>query len=552
MLSSLSINNYALIDELKIDFRNGLNIITGETGAGKSILLGALSLIVGQRADSQVLLDKSRKCIVEGTFSIKDYGLQDFFTCNDLDYDNHTVIRREISPNGKSRAFINDTPVNMDLLKEIGESLIDIHSQHKTLTLQDSRFQLSFVDAYIVHDDLLHDFRVNFVKLSQLISELKDLLEKEKQSKADQDYYRFQFDELEAANLKDGEQEELEKKLEILNHSEEIKLNLTKACSALLSGDFSLTTGLKEVSAILNKAAALHHGLADISKRLESCTIELKDIAGEIENAEQKIIYSPEKIYEINERIDVIYHLQQKHRVASVMELLQIKNNISDKLNSITTLDKQIEKVKIYIAETENKLAGLSAAITRNRKKAIPLIEKGVTDVLRKLAMDEAEFSIVHTLLPDYNIYGRDKLVFMFNANRGVGMKELSKVASGGELSRLMLSIKSLISVKKLLPTIIFDEIDQGVSGDIADKAGNIMKSMAATMQVITITHLPQIAVKGQAHFLVYKETSRNTTCTRIKTLKEKERITEIAKMLSGDELTKAALDNAKVLINAG
>ena len=550
MLSHLSISNYALIDELEIDFRDELTIITGETGAGKSILLGALSLILGKRADTQSLLDKTKKCVVEGTFNIKDYGYHDFFSSNELDYDDHTVIRREINQNGKSRAFINDTPVNLELLKELGESLIDVHSQHKTLTLQESKFQLTYIDAYIQHDDLLNDYKNDFILYNRLTTELTGLLEKESQSKLDQDYFQFQFDELNNANLSDyDEQEKLEKELEMLNHSEEIKINLSKASIALLSGENNLTSELKEISNIISKVALIYQEVEEISKRIESCNIELKDIANEIESAEQKIIFSTERINEINERLDLIYHLQQKHRVSTINELINVKNNISEKLTSITTLDFQIEKLKKQISEIEKKLIISSTEITKNRKKAIPGIEKGVVEVLKNLAMSNAEFKISLSLLNEFSINGKDKVIFLFNANKGGELKELSKVASGGELSRLMLSIKSLISVKQLLPTIIFDEVDQGVSGDIADKVGNILLKMSQSMQVLTITHLPQIAGKGTSHLLVYKESDEKNTYTRITSLKEKERISEIAKMLSGNELTKAALENAKALL---
>ena len=550
MLSHLSISNYALIDELEIDFRDELTIITGETGAGKSILLGALSLILGKRADTQSLLDKTKKCVVEGTFNIKDYGYHDFFSSNELDYDDHTVIRREINQNGKSRAFINDTPVNLELLKELGESLIDVHSQHKTLTLQESKFQLSYIDAYIQHYDLLNDYKNDFILYNRLNTELTELLEKESQSKIDQDYFQFQFEELNNANLSDDEeQEKLEKELEMLNHSEEIKTNLSKASIALLSGENNLTAELKEISNIISKVAFIYSEVEEISKRIESCNIELKDIANEIESAEQKIIFSTERINEINERLDLIYHLQQKHRVSTINELINVKNNISEKLTSITTLDFQIEKLKKQISEIEKKLIISSTEITKNRKKAIPGIEKGVVEVLKNLAMSNAEFKISLSLLNEFSINGKDKVIFLFNANKGGELKELSKVASGGELSRLMLSIKSLISVKQLLPTIIFDEVDQGVSGDIADKVGNILLKMSQSMQVLTITHLPQIAGKGTSHLLVYKESDEKNTYTRITSLKEKERISEIAKMLSGNELTKAALENAKALL---
>jgi len=370
MLTHLSISNYALIKELEIDFREGMTIITGETGAGKSILIGALSLILGQRADAQSLLDKQRKCVVEGTFSIKDYGLKDFFEQCELDYDDTTVIRREINPNGKSRAFINDTPVNLEQVKELGEMLVDVHSQHKTLTLQDARFQLAYIDAYVGHDKLLADFRNDFHYFNRLKSELAILSEKEKQSKADQDYYQFQFDELNAAKLEDGEQEAMEKELELLNHSEEIKSNLAKATDTLSSGEYSLMAMIKEVSNILVKAATLHPALEDISKRIEACHIEVKDIAGEIENAEQKIIYSPKRIAEINERLDTIYRLMQKHRLNSVKELIELKDSVAVKLDSISTLDTKIEELKKEITAREGKLNELSTLISKNRKKA--------------------------------------------------------------------------------------------------------------------------------------------------------------------------------------
>jgi DNA repair protein RecN (Recombination protein N) len=549
MLTHLSINNYALIASLEIEFGDGLTIITGETGAGKSILLGALSLILGQRADSQVLLDKTRKCVVEGTFRIKDYGLLDFFTSAELDYDDNTVIRREINQSGKSRAFINDTPVTLEVLKDLGEMLIDVHSQHKTLTLQDSKFQLAFIDALVKHDDLIEKFKINFNTQKSLMLELSTVIETERKSKADQDYYQFQFDELNDANLLESEQEELEKELELLNHSEEIKSSLSKAVSILKDGEYCVTSGIKDVLIIVNKISGLHPELNEIAKRFESCSIELKDIALDLEQTEGKIIYDPERINKINERLDIIYHLQQKHRVNSVKELIEIKNCISDKLNAISLIDSKIEELKKQLSDINKILAETSSSITAGRKKTIPTIEKGILAVLKKLAMQNAEFKISLTQLEDYNQYGKDSVKFMFNANKGGDLKELSKVASGGEFSRLMLSIKSLVSEKKLLPTIILDEIDQGVSGDIADKVGNIMKEMSGTMQVIAITHLPQIAVKGTAHLLVYKESDKKSTYTRITALKDKERISEIAKMLSGNELTKAALENAKALL---
>ena len=549
MLSHLSINNYVLIEKLEISFSDGLSIITGETGAGKSILLGALSLVLGQRADTQVLSDKEKKCFIEATFRIKGYELNSFFESNELDYDDNTVLRREVGANGKTRAFINDTPVTLELIRELGSMLIDIHSQHKTLTLQDSHFQLSYVDGYASHDILLNDFKKEFFNRSELRSKLHQLEETEKQSLTDKDYFQFQFDELHAANLKSGEQQELEAEQELLNHAEEIQQYFSKAYSSLAEGEQNIYSGVSEIFSLLNKASAIYPAATDLAKRMESCKIEIKDIAGEIEMLSQKINHDPSRQQEINERLDAIYHLQQKHRVNTVDELINVMNDYSEKLLSITSLTSQIEKIKKEIEASENILKTLSERISKNRKKAIVHIEKGLIAVLRKLGMPDAEFEIECFELPDYNAFGQDKVTFLFNANKGGEKKEVSKVASGGELSRLMLAIKSLISQKKLLPTIIFDEIDQGVSGEIADKVGSIMKIMSDTMQVITITHLPQIASKGDSHFLVYKESDKKSAFTKIKLLEKNERISEIAKMLSGDELTKAAVENAKALL---
>ncbi|MFH0865010.1 MAG: DNA repair protein RecN [Bacteroidota bacterium] len=549
MLSHLSISNYALIEKLEISFSEGLSIITGETGAGKSILLGALSLVLGQRADTQVLYDKSKKCFVEATFRIKGYGLQVFFEAHELDYDDNVILRREVNPNGKSRAFINDTPVTLDLMKELGNILVDVHSQHKTLMLQDSHFQLSFIDSYAQHQSLLDNFSKEFQQNKKLKSELGALVETEKKALSDKDYIQFQYDEINAANLINGEQKELESELGLLNHAEEIKLNLGKAITALSEGESNLCSGLSDALLILNKTSAIYPELSDVVKRLESCNIELKDISGEVEILSQKINYNPGRIGEITERLDLIYHLQQKHRVGTIEELLTMKDFYSEKLEVITSLDQHIAQLREKITSSEKSLSQLSGKITNGRKKTIPCIEKGITDIVHTLAIPDATFSIESKELPEYNSLGKDKVTFMFNANKGRERKELSKTASGGELSRLMLAVKSLISERKLLPTIIFDEIDQGVSGETADKVGNILKKMSATMQVVTITHLPQIACKGTSHFLVYKESDQKSAFTKIKLLDTKERIIEIAKMLSGDELTKAAVDNAKALL---
>ena len=550
MLRHLSIQNYALIDLLEIDFFEGFSIITGETGAGKSILLGALGLIVGQRADTQVLQDKSKKCIVEGTFEINAYQLQAFFTKNDLDYAATAIIRREINPAGNSRAFINDTPVNLGLLKELGLSLIDIHSQHETLLLNDSIYQLSVVDAFAQHPDLITDYQKIFKTYKAAEKSLADLLEKEKQSKTDQDYFQFQFEELDSAVLKQGEQEEAEQELEILNNSEEIKSVLNNTSIAFSEGEMNIIAQIAEIKLKLSQAGKYAPSVEALSNRLNSAFLELKDIAGEIEKIEEEIIYDPARIEELSNRLNLVNHLQQKHRVKTVGELVEIREQISQKLLSITTLEADISKLYNELEIQKQLLLKLSGKLSQNRSKAVSKIEKQLKKLLEQLGMPNASVVIEQKTLADFNESGNDKIRFLFSGNTGAEFKELNKVASGGELSRLMLSIKSPVAELKALPTMIFDEIDTGVSGDIADKVGNIMKQMAKKMQVIAITHLPQIASKGDHHFMVYKQTDKTSTRSAIKQLDADERVREIAKMLSGEQLTKAAIENAKELLS--
>ncbi len=549
MLNHLSIENYALIEKLDIDFSEGLSVITGETGAGKSILIGALSLILGKRADMHVLLNKSKKCIVEGSFNIINYGLDIFFKKYELDYENITILRREINKNGKSRAFINDTPVNLNLLKEFGDKLVDIHSQHNIITLNDSNFQLAVIDNYINHNELINNYKSEYFKYINQKNKLKELIEKENQLKTDQDYFKFQFDELENAQLIKGEQENIENELEILNHSEEIKSNLFKASQLLNNDENNLINSLSEVNSLIHQLAGYLENLKEIDERIVSNLIDLKDVADEIDKIESQINFDPAQIEKLNNRLDLIYHLQQKHRVTTITELLKIKEIFSGKLQGITSLDENIRKLRSDLNEQEKTLKKLANKISQNRKKAIPEIEKNIITILSRLAMPDAQIKIIQSNLPDFNRDGFDKVKFLFNANKGGVLNELSKIASGGELSRLMLSVKSLISQRNLLPTIFFDEIDLGVSGDIAGKVGDILLKMSKLMQVVAITHLPQIAGKGNEHLLVYKQTDEDSIKSKIKKIKNEERIKEIAKMLSGDKITKAAIENAKELL---
>lgn len=549
MLKHLSIRNYALIDQVEVDFSDGLTIITGETGAGKSILLGALSLIAGNRADTQSLQDKTKKCIVEASFNIKEYSLKDFFEANELDHEPTTTIRREVNPEGKSRAFINDTPVTLNQLKELAEKLIDIHSQHQTLTLNGSEFQLSVVDAYAQHPDTLSEYYNGFKLFKSLEKTLNELLLREAQAKKDLDYFQFQFNELEDANLKAAEQTAMEQELETLNNAEEIKLNLSKTAFGLNGGEQNILSSLNEIKLILAAFAKFKPEIQELSTRLNSSFIELKDISNELENLEQEIVYDPTRIEELTNRLDSIYRLLQKHQVKTVEELITIKDELSDKLLDFSSLETEIEKTKKELDALQRKLMALAKKIAGNRKKVIPKIEKEIASLLSSLAMPNAQLKIEHTETEILAAKGIDKVNFLFSANKGSDFKELNKVASGGELSRLMLSIKSLIAQLTALPTIIFDEIDTGVSGDVADKVGSIMNKMANAMQVITITHLPQIASKGQNHLFVYKEDKNNKTYSNIKKLSAEERVQEIAKMLSTGTPTVSAIKNAKELL---
>ena len=550
MLQHLSIQNYALIDKLEIDFTDGLTIITGETGAGKSILLGALGLIAGSRADIQSLQDKTKKCIVEASFNIKDYALKDFFWSAELDYEITTSIRREISSEGKSRAFINDTPVSLSQLKALAERLIDIHSQHQTLTLNGSEFQLSVVDAYANHPDYLLDYAANFKQFKIFEKSLNEMLAKEAQARKDLDYFQFQFNELEEANLNNMRVDEIENELETLNNAEEIKINLSKAASGLNGGEQNLLLSLNEIKSILSALAKYKPEINELSTRLNSCVIELKDISNDIDGLEEKIVYDPKRIEILNEQLEIVFRLQQKHQVKSVGELISIKDELSNKLLEFSSIESEIEKIKKLLFTIQNSLAILAKKIAANRKKEIPKIEKDIASILFSLSMPNAQLKIEHIDSNTFGTYGTDRVNFLFSANKGSDFKELNKVASGGELSRLMLSIKSLIAQLTALPTIIFDEIDTGVSGDVANKVGSIMNLMAKSMQVITITHLPQIASKGNTHLFVYKEDRYNKTYSNIRKLSSEDRISEIAKMLSSGIPTEAAISNAKELLN--
>jgi DNA repair protein RecN (Recombination protein N) len=553
MLKQLTINNYALIDNLEISFDGGLNILTGETGAGKSIILGALSLILGQRAESKYFFNQQKKCVIEGQFTIGGFHLVSFFEDNDLDYEEETVLRREITADGKSRAFINDTPVNLTILKQLGEKLIDIHSQHATLEINDPEFQLLVVDAVAQHPDLLNDYQSRFRTYRKALSKLQGLTEENDKAKADLDYFQFQFDELEKARLEADEQELLEQELYTLNNAEEIKRNLLGAHYLMQEGETSAIIQLREAAHQLASLEKFNPQIADLYQRLNSTIIELKDIAAEVEQLEQHTHTNEEKAAEISTRLGMIYNLQKKHRVSNNAELLQIQSDLSAKIQQAIFGDEEIEQLKQQIELQKHELEQLAANLTANRVKAIPEIEKQVVEALAEMGMSNSVLKVEHgaTLKHELTKNGVDHIRFLFSANKGHSLAEMSKVASGGELSRVMLSIKSIIAKYTALPTIIFDEIDTGVSGEVANKVGIIMERLAENLQVITITHLPQIASKGNSHYFVYKDNSGETTNTRIKCLDDNERVLEIAKMLSGDKPGESAIQNARELLNA-
>jgi len=552
MIQKLAIQNYALIDQLDISFSEGMTIITGETGAGKSILLGALSLLIGSRADAGSLFQKNKKCVIEGAFRLAGSTLHEFCLKHDLDEEEVTTIRREISPEGKSRSFVNDTPVNLNVLKELGTLLIEIHSQHETLTLNDSGFQMLVVDSYAQNSKLLQKFKSDFNRYSKELELLSTLREREKKSKLDAGYYQFQFNEINDAALKSGEQESLESELEILNNSEEIKSALHKAGTILNGEENNLISGWATISSTLQHILKVYPNASELVQRIKSLHVEMKDVASELEILERDIMFNPDRIEIISERLDTLYRLQQKHRVSTIDELLAIGTDLEGKLTEINSLDQDIEALEKTISASVKELVKAAAEIHETRAKAIPAIEKNIVSLLAELGMKHAVLKIELKTLPQeqFKSNGSDTVQFLFSANKGIAFRELNKVASGGELSRLMLCVKSMLAKLSGLPTIIFDEIDTGISGEVAHKVGNILKDMAKERQVIAITHLPQMAGKGDDHLFVFKESGSNITTTRIKRLTRAERVEEIAKMLSGDQPTKAAIANAKELLD--
>ena len=550
MLKHLDIQNYALIRNLSMDFDSGFSVITGETGAGKSILLGALSLILGQRADAQTLMDKEKKCVIEGTFDITNLDLKSIFDEENLDYENPLILRREIATNGKSRAFVNDTPVTLNVLKTLGERLVDIHSQHETLTLNESNFRLNLVDALLEKTELLSDYHNTYQEYKKVSEELKHLVDTDSKLKTDQDYFQFLFAELEELRLVEGEQETMEQDLEMMNHAEEIKRTLLQSSEVLGGGDENVLSALQIADVSLKKISKISPNLEEISSRFHSAIVELKDIDSELNSISDTVHFDPEKQIFLTERLDKIYRLQTKHQVKTITELLAIQNDLSSKLLDISTYSEKIEKLQSQLNELIENLTKKAEILTVARKKSAQHIEKQVQQTLSQLGMKDARLELQFSQTPDFTELGRDHIKFMFSANLGSKLRELSKVASGGELSRLMLAIKSVINQQNILPTIIFDEIDTGVSGDIAGKVAKIMQKMSISMQVIAITHLPQMAAKAQTHYRVYKRLDNQQTISEIKQLNSNEHIHAIASMISNETVTDSAISAAKELIN--
>ncbi|MCX2451026.1 DNA repair protein RecN [Pedobacter sp. PLR] len=549
MLQKLSIRNYALIDSVELKLDKGLNIITGETGAGKSIMLGALSLILGQRAETKYFFNQEKKCIIEGQFLLTDDTLHSLFEENDIDFYEETILRREISTDGKSRAFINDTPVTLGVMKQVGEKLIDIHSQHATLEINDPGFQLSVVDTLADHQSLLAQYRKGYKQYKKHLQLLSALQTAADEAKSRQDYEQFLFNELENANLKTDEQSLMEIELQTLNNAESIKRSLVNAYSLLSDQEASALPVLKEVIVQIQAIERFNPDYAQLNERLRSALIELKDIAAETLNLEESTVFNPSRIEEINSRLDVIYTLEQKHKVNSIEELMGIHQKLSDNLNNLLSSDEEIDRLNQEIAQLKAQLEQMAATLSSDRGTSIIATENQVAAVLQLVGMPNAKIKIVKTPLEELNKDGKDNVVLLFSANSGQPPAPVGKVASGGELSRLMLALKSIMAKHTALPTLIFDEIDTGISGETALRVGDVIGDLEKNMQVMCITHLPQIAAKGEAHYFVYKNEKGVRPTTGIRRLAPEERIHVIAEMLSGKDPGLPAIANAKELL---
>lgn len=550
MITSLSIKNYALIEKLSIDFSKGFSIITGETGAGKSIILGALGLVLGKRADLTSLKNKEEKCVIEAQFEISKYNLKAFFEANDLDYENETIIRREILPSGKSRAFINDSPVNLQELQDLSVFLIDIHSQQQTQELSDEEVQFKIIDAIAQNSEIIDLYQKLLKLYKSEKSKLNALLKKQSDAGKEQEYNTFLLNELVAAKLKSGEQEELEDDFEKLNNVEVIKEAIDKSLVIANEEQFGVFHNLNEIKASLQKITAFSPEYQSLFDRMTSVAIEFDDISKELQNVSEKVLNDPEKLELTSQKLQLIYNLQKKHQVTTVEELLQIQANLENSVLELGNIEEEIAVLSKSIELKIEELDSLSVQIHSKREQAIPALSKQLISILETLGMPNVQFKMELTPSETYFQNGKDELQFLFSANKGTDFGLLKKVASGGEMSRIMLAVKAILAQYSKLPTLIFDEIDTGVSGEIAIRMGEIMKEMSTKMQIFAITHLPQIAAKGDSHFKVFKSTTDGGTQSELKLLHQDERVTEIAQMLSGANVSDSALNHAKQLLS--
>ncbi|MFT6947808.1 MAG: DNA repair protein RecN (Recombination protein N) [Vicingaceae bacterium] len=550
MLNQLSIQNFALIDQVEIDFNGGLSVITGETGAGKSILLGALGLILGKRADHSVLKDTSRKCIVEGVFDLRGYKLSVFFEKNDLDYSDSSILRREINGNGKSRSFINDTPCTLDVLKKLGSQLIDIHSQQQTLQLNDSQFQLKIIDALAENDKLLLTYQKDFLDYQDLKNRIRSFEQELAEAKQQEDYLNFQFKELEELNLKAGENDVLEQEQKRFANSEDILKNLSEAQSLLTDKEDNIIGQLSALKQCMQQSEQYDSDFTELLGRVSSTLIELQDVASEVEAKSQDFEYDPQRHQVVEERLGEIHRLQKKHICSEADGLIEIKETIESQLLAVSNSDEQLKSLEKELNQINEKLTTQANKLTKKRKASLPSFQTKVEETLQNLGIPFACLRVEHQIQNDFTKSGKDAFEFLFSANKGIDPSKVSKTASGGETSRLMLAIKEIMAQHQQLPTILFDEIDTGLSGEIAEKMGTILAKMGKQRQVMSITHLPQLAAKGEHHYFVYKDVVNDRSITQLKKLTDEERISELAKMLSGSTLTEAALNNAKELLH--
>ncbi|MCK8524002.1 DNA repair protein RecN [Aquimarina sp. D1M17] len=550
MLRGLSIKNFALIEQLQVSFDSGLTTITGETGAGKSLLLGALGLLLGKRADLSSVKDSSQKCIIEGEFLIQQYKLQELFEEEVLDYEDETIIRREILPSGKSRAFVNDTPVTLQSLAALGEKLIDIHSQHQTLEVTSNDFQFTVLDALAETHREVESYKRGLRILKQKEKEVQQLIANQENFTKEYDYNSFLLKELEDAKLKPGELEEVEEQYEKLNNIEEIQERLSSAIGMVSSEDIGISDQLNTVKASLSKIELYSGSLKELSGRVASIAIELEDVHTALVDELEKLEADPQKLEETNQRLQLLHNLQVKHSASGIEELIELKEELQQKVSKTESLSEDIEKLKTEIQSTKDRLDEVAVKIHKKREKALPALIVELEEILKALGMPNATFQASVKMREQYFSNGKEVLEFLFSANKGGSFGELRKVASGGELSRIMLAIKTILSRYTQLPTIIFDEIDTGVSGEIAHKMADLMLNMSSNLQVFSITHLPQIAANGQSQYKVFKEDINDTTVTQLKLLSKEERVREIAEMIGGKDISDTALTHAKSLLH--